>query len=124
MQSTGQTSMQASQPVQLSARTTANSFGSFFRALPAPFAMNLSPSAGRRVGPGAFPRVGFAAFGRAARRALTALLLPLVFYSVPADKPAPAAAFRRQRTGTGSVVAARAGPARKFRPSSHSSTGP
>src|SRR5579875_617078 len=39
MQSTGQTSMQASQPVQLSALTTANSLGSFLRALPAPFAM-------------------------------------------------------------------------------------
>jgi hypothetical protein len=39
MQSTGQTSMQASQPVQLSARMTASSFGSFLRALPAPFAM-------------------------------------------------------------------------------------
>src|SRR5260370_40376724 len=39
MQSTGQTSMQASQPGQLSARMTANSLGSFFLALPAPFAM-------------------------------------------------------------------------------------
>jgi hypothetical protein len=39
MQSTGQTSMQASQPVQLSARMTASSLGSFFLALPAPFAM-------------------------------------------------------------------------------------
>src|SRR5262249_42547909 len=39
MQSTGQTSMQASQPVQLSARTTASSLGSFLRALPTPFAM-------------------------------------------------------------------------------------
>src|SRR5581483_1757626 len=39
MQSTGQTSIQASQPVQLSALTTANSLGSFLRALPAPFAM-------------------------------------------------------------------------------------
>ena len=32
--------MQASQPVQLSARTTASSFGSFLRALPAPLAMS------------------------------------------------------------------------------------
>src|SRR5436190_5634095 len=39
MQSTGQTSTHASQPVQLSARTTANSGGSFLRALPAPLAM-------------------------------------------------------------------------------------
>jgi hypothetical protein len=39
MQSTGQTSMHASQPVQLSARMTANSFGSFLRGLPAPLAM-------------------------------------------------------------------------------------
>src|SRR6516162_8170363 len=39
MQSTGQTSMQASQPVQLSALTTASSLGSFFRVLPAPLAM-------------------------------------------------------------------------------------
>src|SRR5262249_42353528 len=42
MQSTGQTSIQASQPVQLSARMTANSLGSFFLALPAPFAMTTS----------------------------------------------------------------------------------
>src|SRR5262249_10183429 len=42
MQSTGQTSTHASQPVQLSARTTANALGTFFRALPAPFAM-VSP---------------------------------------------------------------------------------
>src|SRR5271156_1880389 len=40
MQSTGQTSIQASQPVQLSARMTASSFGNFLRALPAAFAMN------------------------------------------------------------------------------------
>src|SRR5437588_3373352 len=46
MQSTGQTSTHASQPVQLSARTTANSLGSFLRALPAPLAMiRLSGSA-------------------------------------------------------------------------------
>jgi hypothetical protein len=31
--------MHASQPVQLSARMTANSFGSFFLAFPAPLAM-------------------------------------------------------------------------------------
>src|SRR5437588_9556281 len=43
MQSTGQTSIQASHPVQLSARTTASSLGSFLRALPAPFAMRSSP---------------------------------------------------------------------------------
>src|SRR5260370_34913067 len=40
MQSTGQTSIQASQPVQLSARTTANCLGSFLRAFPAPLAMS------------------------------------------------------------------------------------
>src|SRR5262249_17537843 len=39
MQSTGQTSTHASQPVQLSARTTASSLGSFFLALPAPSAI-------------------------------------------------------------------------------------
>jgi hypothetical protein len=39
MQSTGQTSMQASHPVQLSARMTASSLGSFFRGLPAAFAI-------------------------------------------------------------------------------------
>src|SRR5215510_3182797 len=39
MQSTGQTSIQASQPVQLSARMTASSLGSFFLALPAALAM-------------------------------------------------------------------------------------
>src|SRR5262245_8648086 len=44
MQSTGQTSMHASQPVQLSARTTASSFGNFLRALPAPLAMTVTPS--------------------------------------------------------------------------------
>src|SRR5262245_50895997 len=42
MQSTGQTSTQASQPVQLSARTTASSFGSFLRAFPAPFAIGCA----------------------------------------------------------------------------------
>src|SRR3954471_17778622 len=47
MQSTGQTSMQASHPVQLSARTTASSLGSFLRALPAPLAM-ISHSCERR----------------------------------------------------------------------------
>src|SRR5260370_23868063 len=41
MQSTGQTRIQASQPVQLSARMTANSLGSFFRTLPAPLAMRF-----------------------------------------------------------------------------------
>src|SRR5690242_10701219 len=56
MQSTGHTSMHASQPVQLSAFTTANSGGSFFRALPAPFAIfelrTLRPILGpRRTGP-------------------------------------------------------------------------
>src|SRR5688500_6807175 len=39
MQSTGHTSIHASQPVQLSARTTARSLGNFLRALPARFAM-------------------------------------------------------------------------------------
>src|SRR5262249_49463368 len=39
MQSTGQTSIQASQPVQLSARMTAISGGSFLRGLPAALAM-------------------------------------------------------------------------------------
>src|ERR1700682_2190628 len=41
MQSTGQTSIQASQPVQLSARITASSLGSFFRGLPAALAMRV-----------------------------------------------------------------------------------
>src|SRR5439155_19152858 len=51
MQSTGQTSIQASQPVQLSARMTASSLGSFFRALPAPLAIVIprSESRGRSV---------------------------------------------------------------------------
>src|SRR6266508_5181550 len=40
MQSTGQTSTHASQPVQLSAQTTASSLGSFLRAFPAPLAMS------------------------------------------------------------------------------------
>src|SRR5215831_6052569 len=44
MQSTGQTSIQASQPVQLSARITASSLGSFFRALPAPLAIVIPRS--------------------------------------------------------------------------------
>src|SRR6266852_8476959 len=44
MQSTGQTSIHASQPVQLSARMTASSLGSFFRALPAPLAMVIPRS--------------------------------------------------------------------------------
>src|SRR5262249_23299226 len=48
MQSTGQTSMQASQPVQLSARTTASSLGSFLRALPAPLAMRSVLYSGNR----------------------------------------------------------------------------
>src|SRR5262245_50535692 len=39
MQSTGQTSIHASQPVQLSARTTASSLGSFFRGFPAALAI-------------------------------------------------------------------------------------
>src|SRR5207237_9941452 len=39
MQSTGHTSMHASQPVQLSALTTASALGSFLRAFPAPLAM-------------------------------------------------------------------------------------
>src|SRR5262245_23605967 len=39
MQSTGHTSTHASQPVQLSALTTASSGGIFLRALPAPLAM-------------------------------------------------------------------------------------
>src|ERR1700730_13582148 len=39
MQSTGHTSIQASQPVQLSARMTASSLGSFLRGLPAALAM-------------------------------------------------------------------------------------
>src|SRR5262249_55185017 len=42
MQSTGHTSIQASQPVQLSARTTASSLGSFFRLPPAPSRMDES----------------------------------------------------------------------------------
>src|SRR5687767_3929980 len=41
MQSTGHTSTHAWHPVQLSARTTASSFGSFLRGLPTPFAMSL-----------------------------------------------------------------------------------
>src|SRR5262249_25348827 len=50
MQSTGQTSMHASQPVQLSARMTANSLGNFLRALPAPLAMGfLVPQAAEGV---------------------------------------------------------------------------
>jgi hypothetical protein len=41
MQSTGQTSTHASQPVQLSALTTASALGSFLRAFPAPLAMTM-----------------------------------------------------------------------------------
>src|SRR5947199_7138947 len=48
MQSTGQTSMHASQPVQLSARTTASSLGNFLRALPAPLAMTGPSDQGKR----------------------------------------------------------------------------
>src|SRR3954447_3860011 len=50
MQSTGQTSMHASQPVQLSARMTASSLGNFLRVLPAPLAMNRPRSEPRRAG--------------------------------------------------------------------------
>src|SRR5437879_5085733 len=54
MQSTGQTSTHASQPVQLSARTTASALGTFFLALPAPFAMTL-PRSGYCRGRMVFP---------------------------------------------------------------------
>src|SRR6516225_7326336 len=50
MQSTGQTSIHASHPVQPSARMTANSLGSFFRAFPAPLAMMVPRSARRGHG--------------------------------------------------------------------------
>src|SRR5262249_4361501 len=50
MQSTGQTSIHASHPVQLSARMIAISLGSFLRALPAPLAM-LNPSIEKRLAP-------------------------------------------------------------------------
>src|SRR5207244_808166 len=49
-QSTGQTSMQASQPVQLSARITAISAGSFLRGLPAALAMRNVPVQAGRMG--------------------------------------------------------------------------
>src|SRR5262245_63413598 len=50
MQSTGQTSMQASQPVQLSAKMTANSFGSFLRGFAAVAALAIRNLCGSGAG--------------------------------------------------------------------------
>src|SRR5437867_633598 len=68
MQSTGQTSMQASQPVQLSARMTASSFGSFLRGLAAAGlagAAGAAMNAPGNVGPITLYSIGSRRFGEA-----------------------------------------------------------
>src|SRR6516225_1559539 len=80
MQSTGHTSMHASQPVQLSARTTASSLGNFLRALPAPFAMMVLVPGG--------------AAGAAPSRPEEFVSEPPLFYATRPGTPAVTRPFR------------------------------